>query len=181
MKEKIVINDDNLKMNEVNKQNSKVRAILVNDNNEVMVAYYGGVILLPGGSMDKDENVLEALRREIREEIGISYETEDLSFLAELDHFQRNYVSREGATSNLLVKTYYFTGSYKSIDYSNQHLTRKEKKDGFRLELIPLEEIEKKVLENQNDNPRNEYFQRELLEIINVYKSIGCNKKLNTK
>lgn len=54
----------------------------------------------------------------------------------------------------------------------SQRLTEKEEKDGFKLQLVPLSELEKFVLENQNDNPRNIYFQREMIEITKLYMNL---------
>lgn len=54
----------------------------------------------------------------------------------------------------------------------SQCLTEKEEKDGFKLQLVPLSELEKFVLENRNDNPRNIYFQREIVEITKLYMNL---------
>lgn len=54
----------------------------------------------------------------------------------------------------------------------SQCLTEKEENDGFKLQLVPLNELEKFVLENQNDNPRNIYFQREMVEITKLYMNL---------
>ncbi len=52
--ENIIINDSNLNNNEIQKNGNKVRAVLLSDN-KILVSHYGGVILLPGGSIDKGE------------------------------------------------------------------------------------------------------------------------------
>ena len=49
---KFIINEDNLHYNEVNEFSSKVRAILIDDNNQILIANYGNIILLPGGKVD---------------------------------------------------------------------------------------------------------------------------------
>lgn len=45
----LIINENNLKDEEIQEFNSKVRALLVDENNNILVANYGGVHLLPGG------------------------------------------------------------------------------------------------------------------------------------
>lgn len=168
----LIINDENLEINEIDESNSKVRAILIDEENRVLIANYGGVILFPGGSINNQENIIQAIIRELFEETGVIYEETDLTFLTQLDFFQRNYVKRNGVKKNRLVKTIYFYGTYKSIELESQCLTEKEKKDGFKLQLIPLSELEKFVLENRNDNPRNIYFQREIVEITKLYMNL---------
>lgn len=165
----LVINDENLQINEIDEFNSKVRAILIDEENKALIANYGGVILFPGGSIDDKENINQAIIRELHEETGTTYEETELTFLTQLDFFQRNYTKRNGIKKNRLIKTYYFCGTYKTMDLQVPCLTEKEKKDGFKLELVPLNELEKIILENFNDNPRNAYFQKEMIEITKLY------------
>lgn len=174
----LIINDENLKIEEIEKFNQKVRAILIDDNNQILVANYGKVILLPGGSIDDNESIFEAIIRELIEETGQNYEREELTYLTCLNYFQKNYPERNGTFKNRLVKTHYFSANFKSIEQSLQKLTNNEKKDNFKLELIPLDSLEKTILENGNDNPRNIYFQKELLTILNFYND---NKKQKGK
>lgn len=172
----LIINNENLEINEIDETNSKVRAILVDEENRVLIANYGGVILFPGGSIDNGENINQAIIRELCEETGTLYEEADLTFLIQLDFFQRNYIKRNGVKKNRLVKTSYFYGTYKSVELISQCLTEKEKKDGFKLQLVSLSELEKMVLENHNDNPRNSYFQREMIEITKLYMNLFESK-----
>ena len=51
----LVINEDNLQFEEIQEFSSKVRAILVDGNNRILIANYGNVILLPGGKVDEGE------------------------------------------------------------------------------------------------------------------------------
>lgn len=168
----LILNDENLQLDEVNEFNSKVRAILVDNENRVLVANCGGIFLFPGGSIDDDENIAESIIRELQEETGTSYETGDLTFLTQLDFFQKNYVKRDGTKANRLIRTYYFIAQCKPVELQSQKLTEKEKKDGFKLEIVPICELKKIVLENQNSNPRNIYFQREMIEVVGLFTNV---------
>ena len=53
----LVINEDNLQYSEVQEFSSKVRAILIDENNQMLIANYGNVILLPGGKVDEGETL----------------------------------------------------------------------------------------------------------------------------
>ena len=48
------INDTNLNSSDIDLFRNKVRAILL-FGDKLLVSFYGGIILLPGGSIDKDE------------------------------------------------------------------------------------------------------------------------------
>ena len=180
----LIINEDNLNVNDLQDFSTKVRAILIDENNQILVANYGNVILLPGGKVDEDETNLMAITRELNEEIGQNYSSEELEFFTTLNFYQKNYPKRDGTFRNRLVRTDYFVGSYKKIKLDKQKLTEKEQKSNFRLELVSLEDLENMILKNKNNNPRNVYFQQELLTILACYKKLRQNasvKKLKLK
>ena len=66
----IIINEDKLNNNDIEVVSNKVRAILV-DGHKLLIANYGGVYLLPGGSIENGESKDNAIIRELKEEINI--------------------------------------------------------------------------------------------------------------
>ena len=68
----LFINEDNLKLDEVQEFSIKVRALLFDEYNRILIANYGNVILLPGGKIDEGETNLMAITRELSEEIGLN-------------------------------------------------------------------------------------------------------------
>ena len=165
----IVINDDNLSNNDIHKIGNKVRAILLY-NDKILVSHYGGVILLPGGSIDKGETMDDAIIRELQEETGIIYDLNQLEHLLTIKYYQFNYPTRDNEIINRLMTTHYYLGQFKGIDLDNIKRTEKEKKDNFNLELINLNDL---LLHNEvSDNPRKKYFDRENQEVVKVLKVI---------
>lgn len=165
----IKINDDNLQISDIEETNIKARALLINDNNELLVANYGGIYLLPGGKLDHNENTVEALTRELKEETGIIYDEKELKYLCTIDYYQKNYPKRNNTIKNRLIKTYYYIGKTKDATQGNQELTEKEIKGNFKLEYISLNQIEKIIIKSNTSNPRSIYFQKELLKVIEYY------------
>lgn len=167
---KIIINDSKLQDSQVDMVRLKARAILV-DGGKILVANYGGVMLLPGGSIDRGETETQAILRELKEETGIIYEIQDVRKVILLEYYQPKYPTRDGETMNRLIKTYYYLGRYKGIDLNNVQRTEKEKKDNFRLELLGCGELLRQ-LDSDNNNPRKKYFDREMREVLNTYREL---------
>ena len=164
----ITINDRNLSNSDITKFGSKSRAILLCEN-KILVANYGGVFLLPGGTHEKGESPKETLLRELKEEVGIDYCDNELDEFFMLKYYQPNYPTRDNKIINRLITTYYYKGDYKGINTDQINRTAGEIKDNFYLQLIGLNELEE-LLSNNGINPRKEYFDREMKEVIKVLK-----------
>ena len=168
--ENIIINDSNLNNNEIQKIGNKVRAILLSDN-KILVSHYGGVVLLPGGSIDKDETADDAIIRELKEETGIVYDVNSLKELLLLEYYQPNYPTRRDEVINRLIRTRFYLAQYRGIDLKSINRTENEVKDNFHLDLIELDEFAS-LINEASDNPRKKYFDRENQEVIKVLKKV---------
>ena len=168
--EKVIINDKKLNEEEVQKFGSKVRAVLLSDN-KILVSHYGGVVLLPGGSIDKGETESEAIIRELKEETGIVYDINSLEELLLLEYYQPNYPTRRDEVINRLIRTKFYLAQYKGINLESINRTENEVKDNFHLELMKVDEFIESV-NVLSDNPRKMYFDRENQEVVKVLKKI---------
>ena len=164
----IIINDENIN-EKFTKKKLKSRAVLVNSSNEILVANYGGVLLLPGGSIDGKETPDETIHRELKEEIGVDMKPEQLKPFVKVRYFQPNYPERNGNTINRLAVTYYYLGYIESIS-DERDLTENEKKDGFTVEFCSINQIQEMLNSKKSNNPRRLYFDRELQAVIDYYK-----------
>ena len=73
------------------------------------------VILLPGGSVDRNEYIENAIKRELYEELCINYEEEELDYFTTLKYFQKNYLKRDGTLTNRLIETAFFQNELLTI------------------------------------------------------------------
>lgn len=165
----LIINEDNLKLDEVEQHRKKVRAILVDGENKMLVAKYDGLILFPGGKIEKGETKSSAIIREIKEEVGKEYKEDELQVFKTLHYYQKNYPQFDGKIQNRLVQTTYFIGNFRGVSEEGQQLTENEKNGDFRLELISFEKIYETIQRTLSNNPRNTYFQKEMIIILKKY------------
>ena len=164
--ETVIINENNLEDADILEESHKVRAIL-REGNKILVANYGGVYLLPGGSIDEGETKESAIIRELKEETGILYSSLELENILKIIFYQKDYPLRRISLVNCLLVTDYYIGEYKGLNLDNMNRTEKETRDGFNLKLVDIKEIEK-LINEKSDNPRKVYFDRELEEVIKV-------------
>ena len=164
----IIINEDKLNNNDIEVASNKVRAILV-DSHRLLIANYGGVYLLPGGSIENEETSEQAILRELREELGIYYLKEELKELFTLKYYQKEYPLRHNDKKNRLSITHFYIGNYKGINSYNLNRTAKEISDGFNLQLVNINNLDSLIKETSyNNNPRKLFFDRELEEVKKI-------------
>lgn len=167
----IEFNENNLGPEDITKTVKKVRAFVVNEEkNQVLLVYYAGLYMLPGGSIDKSEDVLTALSREILEESGIEIDaTEAVPFL-KIESYDKNYFDRKNGLINRLTETFFFeVKTTQDIDESKKKLTASEKEQKHSIFLVDLNEMQALVESNQTDNPKRKQFDREILVALNEY------------
>lgn len=165
----ITINNNNQAKEEFQKKQIKSRALLTNTKGEILIAKYGDVFLLPGGGVEDRETPEITICRELREEIGVKFERCQLQPFAKTIYFQQGYPNRDGLSEDRILVTYYYIGKIEKIS-RKRCLTDKEIKDGFDVQFYSLEEISEILKNSNSQNPRREYFDKELTEIINYYK-----------
>ena len=161
----VYIGDSRIKPEEIK---MKSRAIITNNQGKILIGNYGGVYLLPGGSIDDGENPNDTITRELKEETG--FEFKKLEPFIKIKHYQNDYPKREGAIINRLIITYFYIGNERNAIRHENKLTEKEIKDGFELKYYDVEDIDKILEQDKTQNPRRKYFNQELRTIIDYYK-----------
>ena len=168
----IILNEYGLTTKDIEAVSNKVRAVLLDDD-KLLVANYGGVYLLPGGSMEKGETKEQAIVRELKEETGIKYSNKELDELYTLKYYQKEYPLRHDCLKNRLLVTNFYLGNYKGINKYNLNRTSKEIRDGFTLKLVNINDIDSLIKEiPSNNNPRKVFFDRELEETKKILKLV---------
>ena len=153
----------------------KSRAIIYNEKtNQILLAKYAGMYLLPGGKIDKNEDPLDAVSREVKEEAGLIFEKNDFRLFSILLYGQRNYESKDGQKVTKALNDLVFIVPYnKLVNKVNIKLSKNEKKDDFSLSWVDLDTSIKLIEENNSSNPRISLYKEPLCYVIKKFMNEG--------
>lgn len=177
----IILNPDNLIKEKLEDIKYKSRAIILNDNDELLLTINGGVYLLPGGSINQGETHIEAVKREVLEETGIDMDENLIIDLAVYEEYVKRFPKRDGITfvSRYTKTIYFYYNKVEEVHEDKRMLSNNEKNGKFSYLWIKPEDVKKCLLENKDpNNLKRPFFDRELLTIIDEYFMFKNNMSL---
>ena len=165
-----IFHKDNLNLNGTSKSREAVRAIIY-ENRELIMVYLveNDEYKFPGGGVEANESLSDALIREVREEIGASVHRigNEIGRVTEYDRQENDIIDYFRMTSH-----YYEVEIEEIIGF--QKLDVYEKKYGFTMRKI---DIKAALLANiramESNNPITKWIKRETMvlnELLDVYK-----------
>ncbi len=174
MKE-IFHNYDNLEKEEITETVTRVKSLLINDNN-IMIGYSDNVYHFPGGHLEEHEENKECLKREILEECGIDISINDIDKpIMKATSFYRDW-PHKGVNGQSVIY-YYIVNTNKYPDTSKINLTEQEKQGNFEVRIIPIEDSIDELKRNIKNNERNKHIAPDMIEAIKEYKKLKGVKK----
>ncbi len=165
----IITNKYNLKEKDITEVVQRVKVLLANSNNEILLGYSKNNYQFPGGHVDEGETLIQTVNREIMEETGMELNIETLEPFARALGYYKDW-PEEG--KNRKIEIYYYeviTDEKPNLDKT--HYTESEKEGNFELRYISLENIEEELKRNADEFGDKKGIAREMLELIDVYKS----------
>lgn len=164
MKE-IFYNDDKLLDNEIDETIIRVKAIIINKNDELLMGYCDGTYQFPGGHLEVGESLIEGLRREIREETGICLDEKDkLEPFMMIRYYTKNYRNKGINRENKIY--YYLIRSEMEPVVNNMSLDNYEKEHNYMLKRVKLNNLESELDKTVNDNSINKILYKEIKLVI---------------
>ena len=166
-------NSDNLKKSDINETVVRVKAFILNKDNQLLLATSNGGFQLPGGHLEFKETYCDCIIREVKEETGIDLDKSELiKPFFRIHNYTRNYFNSGRNRCNTVV--YYLIKTDKHPDLANSNLTENEKRWDLKVNFIELTKF-KEIIDNfinTNENIRNKTIAKEMLVAFAELKKI---------
>lgn len=165
----VIKNDLNIKKEDIAKEVTRIKALLINNENEILVGYSDNIYQFIGGHLEDEETLIECLNREINEEVGINLNISNLKPFLLLEHYCNDFPSVD---ENINCKVYYYvikTNHKPNLNKTN--LTEEEKRTNFQFEYIKLDKLVETITNNFKRFNHAKLIGEEMIYAYNVYKS----------
>lgn len=166
--EKLVHNEFNLNINEIDEVVKRVKILLVNSKNEVMLGYSYNTYQFPGGHVEENEDLNLAILREVKEETGIELENKEYKPFALFEGYYKDWPS---VGVNRKIEIYYYEiKTDKKPNLNNTNYTENELKGDFELRYIPISKVEETLKENSRIYGDDKGIAKEMINLFSIYK-----------
>lgn len=164
------INLHNLTMDDIQKQQHRVKIILLNSKEEILLCRRNGVYNFIGGHIEKGEGPLECAQREVREETGITIRLGNFETpFYILQCYEKNYYN---LGLNYFTTIQFLVGNTDAqVNLNKRQLDENESKQIFTLEYIPYQQL-REVLDKNRDiakKEQREFIIDEMLHVLDQY------------
>lgn len=167
MKE-IIYNYDNLTNEDMNDLVIRTKALIINDENKILIGNENSKFQFPGGHLENNESLTDCLKREIKEETGIEVNDSDIKGpFMKITYLNRNH-PKEGINRKNEIY-YYIVKTNKKVNLSNTNYTDHEKETNFKIEEFYLDEAIDKIKENMPNNEMNRVVSPDMIYAIEEY------------
>lgn len=166
---KVVIkNQFNLKDEEITDITVKAKALIMNSNQEILLASTNNEYHFPGGGKEPQESIQDTIIREVLEETGIDVSSMELDPFAQLVMYIKDHPTKD---RNKKVVIYYFEIlTNDESDKEKMKLTKNELSKKFKLHKVKFNELKKFLIDHAIKYGDKKGITQEMLQIIDIFK-----------
>ncbi len=159
---KIVINPKNLVVDSSFTVFRKVRAVIENTKGEFAISTEGLKCIFPGGKCMPLESEEVAIKRELREELGIEV-TNDLEKRIVIETIYDDYYDfrTKQYGPRYTITTYYYGKTDSSINPCKMALTEEEKNENFKSSFVSKDKLIQMIMTDHSKAFNGKYFDDE--------------------
>ena len=163
----IIKNKDNLNDSNIDEVVTRVKALIINSKNEVLLGYSYYEYQFPGGHVKEYEGLLDALKRELKEETGLDFKVTNLKPIGVLKKYIKDYPKK--GMNSLYVIYYYEIKDNRIPDLKTTHYTDEEIDGNFKLYYVPVDMARDIVKENASVYGDSAGIVEEIDEFLKIY------------
>lgn len=171
----IITNKYNLTDKDITEVVQRVKVLLINSSNEILLGYSHHDYQFPGGHVEEKEELIQTVKREVLEETGINLNITDHKPFARALGYYKDWPE---LGKNRKIEIYYYEVKTDiKPNLNNTSYTANEKDGEFELRYIPLDQVEKELKKNAEEYGDKKGITREMLEVLTIYKEKNNNQK----
>ena len=163
---RIIVNSQNLDTKVVDDTVIRVKALMVNKKEELLVVHNNDTYQFPGGHWKLTESLEETLEREIKEETGIKTSVNTGPFIV-IEEYYDNYLNTGKSRCNKVY--YYVVPTDDKPKIEEMSLSDLERKTAFNLFYIPIKDMEQFLKESMENKTIEKVIAHEMLEVMKEY------------
>ena len=165
----LITNKYNLTDSDMTEVVKRVKVLLVNSNNDVLLGYSHNNYQFPGGHVEENETLVQAVNREVLEETGIELNITNIEPFACAIGYYKDWPAEE---KNRKIEIYYYeVKTDEKPNLENTEYTENEKDGNFELRYIPLLDVENVLRTNAEEYGDKKGNAREMIDLFGVYKT----------
>lgn len=165
----IIYNSDNLKDSDIDEITVRARGLIINSSNEILMCYSNGLshYEFPGGHLEKNETIMDGLKREILEETGIEIDDLEIIPLMTIKYYCKNY--HNSLKNRLAEINYLIIKTDKTYDNNKTSFTEAEIKENYECRYIKIDRLKDLLIDNKKTTKENNGALDDMLLVWDEY------------
>lgn len=168
--EEITFNEDNIKTAEIDEVVVRTKALIINNQNEILLGLSNNTFQFPGGHLEENETLEDCIIREVKEETGMDISNYSLTPFLKISYFHKNYNHTHKNRRNDLY--YFLINCDLKYDLNQTSYDELEIANHYKIKIISLDEIDDILKSYLDKNPINKYVTKEMLMALNEYRQL---------
>ena len=166
---RVIINDNNLDIKDIDYDVIRVKGLVINSNDELIIVENNNTFQFPGGHIRKDEALEDSLAREINEELGIDVNIDNGPFMM-ITTYDNNYFDTGSKVCNKIY--YYVVKCDSEPDINNLKLDAIEKETDFNIIKVKLRDLDAFLNKALDDGRIDANIGREMLLVSSEFNNM---------